>query len=62
MFVQYEYHIRTYLTFKEHITRKTKLAWYQLSLLKKVKPFLPEIDFSTAVWPLVILLDLFKQS
>lgn len=33
---------------------KTKAAWYQLACLKKVKPFLPESNFRTAVQSLVL--------
>ena len=31
------------------------MVWYQLSLLKKVKQFLPESDFRTAIQALVLL-------
>lgn len=40
-------------TFKCHIIKKTKMTWYQLSVLKKRIPFLPESDLRTALQVLV---------
>ena len=37
------------LTLKEYNAKEIKAALYQLSLLKKVKAFLPKSDFRTAV-------------
>ena len=45
----------TNFNLKAHNEKKIKMAWYQLSLLKKVNLFLPESDVRTTVQAFALL-------